>query len=665
MKTNKIKLLFFITLSVLLMGIVCAGDVETNVQPAMVSDDLTDATESVYVDTCESASVAVDDVVNDNKIVKNTNITEQSVKTDNKKIKTSISIEPISDRDSSKNFDLKARVIGENDMRVGNAKVTVSFYGIKYNCTTDYLGYFSKKFYPQIPGRNTISVYFDGNDTFESSSAKTSFNVTGKGQTNLHLDKVPDAVLGETMTFHGRYTLNNNPIPLTQTNIRLNINGVTYLTKTDDNGYFSYDYVPTKLGKTWVYYSYPGNSRFSGIEGGMMFQVVNAEPLDTYITLDKPSEVAYGENVKISGHYYYANDTPLTYTNMRFKIKGQVYLNKTDENGYFSYTYKPENVFKNTVTVYYPGNRNFNAAKNTSSFYVNITSPIDSYIQASVSKEVDNGEYAIICGYYYYGNHIPLTYTNMRIKISDKVYTVKTDSNGYFLFEYKTYQNGVNGVKIYYPGNSNFKAASVETSFFVHGDGPQSTYIILNHIPDVAYGESTNISGYYLYANDIPLTYTPMKISINGKAFTAKTDDKGYFNLNYVTKKVFKNWVNVSYAGNSKFEGATASKSFNVKVEKPIDTYITLNTIKEVKVGQTTIISGYYCYGDGMPLSDASMFMHFNNDRWGVNPVTNNNGYFYYPYKTQKSGKNKVMVSYPGNDNFNSATKELYFNVIN
>lgn len=664
MKSNKIKLLFFITLSVLLIGIVCAGDVDTNVQPDTVSDDLTDATESVSVDAGESASVVADDVTNDNKIVKNTNIIEQTVKTDSKKIKTSISIEPVKDTDTKKYFTLKARVTDENNTGVGNANVTVSYYGIKFNFTTDYLGNLRQTFSPEIPGRNTISVYFDGNDTFESSSAKTSFNVTGTGQTNIYLDSKLEGVIGETMTFHGRYMLNTYPIPITQTNIRLNINGVTYLAKTDDDGYFSHDYVPTKLGKFWVYYSYPGNSRFGAVGGGSIYQVVNAEPLDTYITLDDVSDVAYGENVKISGHYYYANDTPLTYTRMRFKINGNVYLNATDENGYFSYTYKPENVFKNTVTVYYPGNRNFNAAKNTSSYYVNITSPIDSYIKTIFIADVNNGEYAKIRGYYYYANSIPLTYTNMRIKINGNLYTAKTDREGYFSFKYKTNQNGVNGVKVYYPGNPNFKAASVETTFFVYGDGPQSTYIMLNDIPDVAYGESTNISGYYLYANDIPLTYTPMKIIVNDRVFTTKTDDNGYFNLNYVTQKVYKNWVNVSYGGNSKFEGATASKSFNVKIEQPINTYIKLDAIKEVKVGQTTRISGYYCYGDDLPLSDASMFMHFNNDRWGVNPVTDNKGYFYYDYKTQKSGKNKVTVSYPGNDNFNSAMEQVYFNVL-
>ena len=167
MKSNKIKLLFFITWSVLLIGIVCAEDVDTNVQPDTVFDDLTDATENVFVDADESASVVVDDVANDNKIVKNSNLTEQSVKTSSKKIKTSISTEPISDRDSSKDFYLKARVIGENNARVANANVTVSFYEIDAYYDASYGNQSVRQALEAIKDENLIILYGNVDSTTE------------------------------------------------------------------------------------------------------------------------------------------------------------------------------------------------------------------------------------------------------------------------------------------------------------------------------------------------------------------------------------------------------------------------------------------------------------------------------------------------------------------
>ena len=101
----------------------------------------------------------MDDVANDNKIVKNSNLTEQSVKTISKKIKTSISTEPISDRDSSKDFYLKARVIGENNARVANANVTVSFYEIDAYYDASYGNQSVRQALEAIKDENLIILY--------------------------------------------------------------------------------------------------------------------------------------------------------------------------------------------------------------------------------------------------------------------------------------------------------------------------------------------------------------------------------------------------------------------------------------------------------------------------------------------------------------------------
>ena len=661
-KHNKFKLLFFITLSFLLVGMACAGDVDSNTQQNTQLDSLADTTEIVSEYGMGNTPLVNDNVVYDNKVVKN-NMTKESSEASDDKLNTEVYIAPIKDMEANDRLEAFGWLTDANRNRIKNATITLTFYGAEYNSTTNDYGIFVQRLYPQIPGKNTLTATYKGNDTYSSSCANISFNVSGLGPTNIHLDPINDTMLGERVTVHGRYTLNNNPVPLTKTNVRLVIYGKTYLTKTDDDGYFTYSFNATNPGTYPLTAYYPGNSRFEYSSSTLPFKVISPEPQETYITLDEVNDINYGERITISGNYYYGNNIPLTYTRMRFKINGQVFINTTDNRGHFTYTYTPENVFKNTVTVYYPGNADFGNAKNTTSFYVNVSSPIDSHIKLNECKDVLKGENITISGYYTYGKNTPLTYTNMRIRINNEIYLSKTDKNGFFTYVYRADKSGLNKVTVYYPGNANFNPASAQTAFNVQGDGPTYTYIKLNKIEDVTYGKYVNISGYYLYAGDIPLTNTPMKIRVNDKDFTAKTDDNGYFCLNYQSEKVFKNNVTVSYHGNNNFAAANASKTFNVNIETPIDTYIDLDEIREVKVGQRTRISGYYRYGNGMALSQASMFMHFNNDKWGVNVVTDADGYFYYDYLTVKNGTNKVFVSYPGNDNFHSALKRISFNV--
>lgn len=141
MKSNKIKLLFFITWSVLLIGIVSAGDVDTNVQPDTVSDDLTYATENVFVDADESASVVVDDVKNGEYTI------------------------------------IGGYYSYGNDVPLTQTTMTININGNKYYAKTDETGYFQYKYKTNKLGTNNVTVSYAGNTNFKSASVKESFMV--------------------------------------------------------------------------------------------------------------------------------------------------------------------------------------------------------------------------------------------------------------------------------------------------------------------------------------------------------------------------------------------------------------------------------------------------------------------------------------------------------
>ena len=382
----------------------------------------------------------------------------------------------------------------------------------------------------------------------------------------------------------------------------------------------------------------------------------------TYIILDIIRDVELGNTTTISGRYYYDVLKPLTYTPMTLNINGEKYTVKTDKNGYFTYNYTTDTPGKNTVTVSYHGNDKFKAASATQTFNVKTNEPQYTYIILDIIRDVELGETTAISGHYYYGLLKPLTYTPMTLNINSEKYTVKTDKNGYFTYNYTTNKAGSNIVTVSYHGNQNFKAATATQTFNVKSTGPQYTYIKLNNIKEVECGNYTTISGYYYYGNDIPLTYTPMSININGEKFTAKTDNNGYFTYNYKTDTPGINMVTVSYHGNSKFKAASATKTFNVKSSEPQYTYIILNSIPEVTCGDYTTISGHYYYSLLKPLTYTPMSLKINGVTYTAK--TDNNGYFTYNYKTNKAGSNNVTVSYHGNSNFKAASATKTFKVL-
>ena len=752
------RMLLFVTLCILLTGIVSAENYESDdssLQADTISDQITD--------TAESTSEVQDNVVNDNnKNLRKEVKTEKSIKSALSKTSSVISIDHVP------NVSVGDKISIQGSLREWEC-LGLSFYGIKldvngeeYDTETDYYGCYSYDYIVNKPGTNTITVSFAGNDGYESSSAKRTFTVMGQAPTYVELNEIHDTLVGNTVKVSGYYYYGNNT-PLTYTPMRININGQTFTIKTDNNGYFAYSYKTTKTGTNTVDVSYPGNTNFKKASAYETFNAKTTGPLDTYIILNNIKEVTIGQTTTISGYYYYGSDIPLTLTTMRLNINGKTYTSRTDNKGYFTLSYKTTKDGLNTVTVSYPGNTNFKTATATKTFYVRSVGPQYTYIKLDDITNVSFNNIVYFRGYYYYGNDIPLTYTPMTINFNGQKYTVKTDSNGYFnayegadklgkntvtvsyhgnsnfkaatttktftvkaaspigthiyiedvkevtvgeyatiagryfyiddkyargvvltqttmriningqtyttktddygefTYNYKTTKEGTNTVTVSYPGNTNFQKASDSTTFNVKSVGPKDTYIVLNNIPDGSYDNYVAFSGYYYYGNNIPLTYTPMTININGEKYTLKTDSKGYFSDIFWADKIGKNTVTVSYHGNNNFKAATATKTFTVKTTDPVYTYISLNDIADVKIGNYITIKGYYKYGNGYPLTQTTMRININGQTYTTK--TDNNGYFRYDYKTTKSGTNTVTVSYPGNTNFQKAYATKKFEV--
>ena len=165
--------------------------------------------------------------------------------------------------------------------------MTININGYKYTAKTDQTGYFSLGYWTEKVGSNTVTVSYHGNNNFKAATATKSFNViiTSPIPTYITLNNIKEVTQGQTTTISGHYYYSNN-IPLTQTTMRLNINGQTYTTKTDNNGYFTYNYKTNKAGTNTVTVTYPGNNNFQYASNSKTFNV-------NYPTLELKTESAH------------------------------------------------------------------------------------------------------------------------------------------------------------------------------------------------------------------------------------------------------------------------------------------------------------------------------------------------------------------------------------
>ena len=538
----------------------------------------------------------------------------------------------------------------------------VSATDVESNTTTEQTHTISEKITKTTDTVSEVkeNVINDNKEYIKKDNYNEDLKTSSPTATKISIDPVPNVSVDDSVFVSGTFTdVNNNP--LRYTHLKVDVNGEAYYSQTDNYGDYFGEYLAKTPGTKTITVSWAGNTRYTATSSKRTFNVDGQYP--TRIVLNNIKEVNQGETVTISGNYYYEQSKPLRLSTMTININGAKYYAKTNDNGYFSYSYKTNKAGTNTVTVSYPGNTRFKGATSTKTFNVKSTGPQYTYINLNNIKEVNMGEITNISGYYYYDQAKPLRQTAMTININGNKYYSRTNDNGYFSFNYKTNKAGTNTVTVSYPGNTRFKGATSTKTFNVKSTGPQYTYINLNNIIDTTYEKSVTISGYYYYGNDNPLKSTSMAININGERIYAKTDNNGYFRYDYITEKIGKNVVNVSYAGNSKFLGTSTTKTFNVKIVNPINTYITIFEIPDVKYGQSNTIEGYYEYGIGYPLSQTTLTLNINGQK--IYTKTDNTGYFKYSFKPNKLGRNTVTASYAGNSNFKGTSSTESFTVYN
>ena len=569
---------------------------------------------------------------------------------------------------------------------LNNKKIIINAEGKTYERYTggnDYESYFNHTF--KNYGKVDLSAYFAGDSKYAPCNftyTNSLYNFYGETETKLTLESVNNIKLvphpiegalvtsdgnflkvnyGENMTLTGKLTDNKgNPIKNAKIEYSYpsNIYTEPIIITTNDKGVYkftikqSYNYCDVGL-------RYAGSTTYRDSSEYLMFDIPDSKNL-TDIYISKPLVTKVGDYVTLRANVT-SWRTPYTYTPITININGKEYTNKTDGTGLLTYNYKTDTVGINNVTISYKGNSKFTAASSNMTFTVVKVDKTDTKITVNTIGDVQKDTYVTVTGRYTAATGINLTYTPIRIVVNGVTYTNKTNANGIYSYTFKASTIGTNNVTVSYAGNSRFNGDSASTTFNVLESRKTATKITVNSLGTVQKDSYVTVTGRYTAVTGINLTYTPIRININGVTYTNKTNGNGIYSYTFKASKIGVNNITVSYPGNSRFIGATASTTFNVTNKTA--TKITVNTIGDVQKDSYVTITGKYTAVTGINLTYTPIKILIN----GVTYTNKTNAYGIYSYRFKAStlGTNNVTTSYAGNSRFIGASASTTFKVVN
>ena len=593
------------------------------------------------VNTLDQNTVIVN-YLGDNKYSSSNNQTSFNVR----KINTNLSINDVNDTTIGQEIEISGVLTDEFGNNIPNATIKIIVNGNQQNTTiTDTEGNY-KVIIKNTLGLNTVFVIYDGNYKYYPSNNQTSFNTTTN--TMISINNIDDTTIGSSINING--TLKDGEgNTLSNTNLIITINGQKYTVITDNDGKYNYIYTTSTLGENIVEVAFTGNTTHKSSNNQTSF---NVRKINTNLSIDIIDDTTIGSDITISGVLTDEFGNTLSNTSIVIIINGQEYTTTTDNEGKYNYIYTTSTLGENIVSVNYPGNNKYSSSSNQTSFNVrkiNTNLSIDIIDDTTIESDIT------ISGVLTdeFGN--TLSNTSIVIIINGQEYTTTTDNDGKYNYIYTTSTLDENIVSVNYLGNNKYSPSSNQTSFNVR---KINTNLSIDTIDDTTVGRDITVSGVLTDEFGNILANTNITIIVNGNIFKATTDVNGVYNYGYTIDVTGLHRVDVIYSGNTTHFPSNNNTSFNVR---KIDTNLSINTINDTTISSNVEVSGTLTDEYENILPNTTITININGQEYTT--TTDNNGKYNYTYMVNTLDQNTVIVNYPGDDKYNSATTFTTFNV--
>ena len=277
---------------------------------------------------------------------------------------TTIILDPISDAKYNANVTITGMLINDDSIGLSNQVVTLTI-GDKTVDVKTRNGVFEYPTRFKTLDEQTITATYAGNDKYLASEDTTSFTIAKQDVVVIY-DVIKDVKYGENVTITGKFT-DSEGKAISNSNVKITIDGKKYYAKTDKNGLFTLSTKVTTIGENEVTIGYSGNTNYNAYKTNTTF---NVEKQDVIVTYDTINDVNIGENVTITGTFKDASGKAVANSNVKIIIDGKKYYAKTDSTGAFTFSATMTKAGVKTVTIGYSGNTNYNEYTSETTFTV-------------------------------------------------------------------------------------------------------------------------------------------------------------------------------------------------------------------------------------------------------------------------------------------------------
>lgn len=401
-------------------------------------------------------------------------------------------------------------------------------------------------------------------------------NVYYKGSFNVTLKDSDSALANKTVTF--------------------TINKINYTAVTDENGVSSVnlDLNPGKYAATVYFAGDEGYEASSLTAAFKVLPTVKASNLSKY----------YKGSTKYTATFFDSYGNALANRNVNVTVNGKSYTKKTNSKGVV-----------NMAVNLKPGTYKIVSTDPLTGYGVTTTFKILPTITSKNIKKVE-GSGRKFTAKFFKGTGKVLAKKYVKFKVNGKIYKVKTNSKGQASLALKQLKKGTYNVVCYNPDGF---SKTFKVQIFKRKASTKLTTGFYTFLP----GDNKVIEVKYSTAlNDNSNVGRVIKIKINGKTYSKKTDSNGIASLSVKSFKKGLYTVEYSYDGTKYFKAAKAKNLVTI-IDNASDTKLTVKGTKTFGYGAGTPFKVAFTAG-GVPLPKRTMTFNVNGKTY--TQTTDNKG---------------------------------------
>jgi len=488
--------------------------------------------------------------------------------------------------------------------------------------------------------------YISSNDSFTLQAVY--------GLSIIEIDEIPkkNRTLGDSLTVSGTLRDRNGNI-IKNTNVSIYFNGHNNDNiPVDENGRFSFTTTIIEANTEHIRVSYAGNETYTPGSNTTTVEIDKAKTtLELYT--DRKEEL-YGDKLLIYGWLKGWDGTGRKDIDIGLKINIFTIGLETDENGYFEYWTTTRFVGVNNVTVHVNESEDYQSANNNTTF---IMKKRNTTITLDVPEEMTIGEETIINGTLS-GLYGRINYNQVTVYINNGKYYLYTDDDGEFFLPYKATSMGIKNVTAIYYGDEQRTNSTNSKQINVVKKKTNITLSIDKNNPEV--NDFIEISGKLTDANGQKVKNAYVDLIINGQKHTLRVESTNEFHYTHHATIRGLNNVTVKFNGNNAYE--PCSKNVRFSFNKKDAVIIMTQSQKDVELNDKLTITGILLDNEGHAIENAKLLLTINNNNVTITTVSE--GYFNYSAVQKKLGKFAGKLSYVEDGNYNSASEEFTYNVV-